>query len=78
VLQRAHDLLTLGEPLASLRKVIRVPTRPPVDPAEASELLASLQRAYDFRPEVFEFLGLPTEALAATAQAPRRGRPRKT
>ncbi|MFO0610595.1 MAG: hypothetical protein U0324_45960 [Polyangiales bacterium] len=78
VLQRAHDLLTLGEPLASLRKVIRVPTRPPVDPAEASELLASLQRAYDFRPEVFEFLGLPAEALVQTAQAPRRGRPRKT
>lgn len=80
MLQRAHDLLTLGEPLASLRKVIRVAPRPPVDPAEAADLLASLQRAYDFRPEVFEFLGLPAEALAKTAQAPapRRGRPRKT
>jgi hypothetical protein len=52
VLQRAHDLLVMGEPLASLRKVIRVPARPPVDRDEAAELLTSLQRAYDFRVEV--------------------------
>jgi hypothetical protein len=82
VLQRAHDLLVLGEPMASLRKVIRVPSRPPVDPDEAAALLASLQRAYDFRVEVFEFLGLPPEVLAglepSTKTAARRGRPRKS
>jgi hypothetical protein len=82
VLQRAHDLLVMGEPLASLRKVIRVPPRPPVDPDEAAELLTSLQRAYDFRVEVFEFLGVPPEVLAglkpATKPAARRGRPRKS
>jgi hypothetical protein len=72
----------MGEPLASLRKVIRVPPRPPVDPDEAAELLTSLQRAYDFRVEVFEFLGVPPEVLAglkpATKPAARRGRPRKS
>lgn len=81
VLQRAHDLLVLGETMASLRKVVRVPTTPPVDATEARSLLAALQRAYDFRPEVYEFLGLPAEALvdvgAAAPAPPRRGRPRK-
>lgn len=79
VLQRANDLLTLGESMASLRKVIRIPARPPVDLTEAAELLSSLQRAYEFRPEVFEFLGLPAEALAQVPPTkPRRGRPRRS
>ncbi|MFO0650985.1 MAG: hypothetical protein U0326_32465 [Polyangiales bacterium] len=84
VLQHAHDLLTLGEPLASIRKVVRLPARPTVDPDEARALLAKLQSAYSFRPEVYEFLGLPSEVIPAEGRSepppekPRRGRPRKT
>jgi hypothetical protein len=82
VLQHAHDLLTLGEPIASIRKVVRLPTRPSVNPDEARALLEKLQGAYDFRPEVYEFLGLPAEVMPSTARSepppPKRGRPRKT
>lgn len=79
VLQRAHDLLELGETLTALRKVIRVHPRPPVDPAQAAALLAEIHAAYGFRPEVYEFLGLAPEVVAASGvagDAPRRrGRP---
>lgn len=77
LLQRAHDLLVLGETVTSLRKVIRVHPRPPIDPAEARELLAQIDAAYGFRPEVYEFLGLPEEALQRTNAPRRRGRPAK-
>ena len=83
VLQHAHDLLTLGEPIASIRKVVRLPPRPVIDLDEARALLTKLQSAYDFRPEVYEFLGLPSEAMPTQARSepppekPRRGRPRK-
>jgi hypothetical protein len=76
ILQRAHDLLVLGETLTALRKVIRVHPRPPIDPAQARELLAEIQRAYGFRTEVYEFLGLPEDALRGVSDEPRRrGRP---
>lgn len=78
ILQRAHDLLLLGETLTSLRRVIRVQPRPPIDPAEARALLVEIDAAYGFRAEVYEFLGLPPEALDAVQGAPRRrGRPPK-
>lgn len=80
VLQRAHDLLELGETLTALRKVIRVHPRPPVDPEEARALLGEIQAAYGFRPEVYEFLGLPAEVVASSGVAGegprRRGRPK--
>jgi hypothetical protein len=80
ILQRAHDLLELGETLTSLRKVIRVHPRPAVNPAEARALLVEIQTAYGFRAEIFEFLGLPEEVVAAArpeGEGPRRrGRPR--
>ena len=82
MLQHAHDLLTLNVPLAAIRKVVRLTARPAVDPDEARALLAKLQAAYDFRPEVYEFLGLPSDVVqlpgAAERSPPRRGRPRKT
>ncbi len=83
VLQHAHDLLTLGEPIASIRKVVRLPARPTIDPDEARSLLAKLQSAYEFRPEAYEFLGLPPEVMPPAVRSepppapkPRRGRPR--
>lgn len=80
VLQRAHDLLELGETLTALRKVIRVPPRPPVDPEEAASLLREIHAAYGFRGEAYEFLGLPPEVVLASGvagdQPRRRGRPR--
>jgi hypothetical protein len=80
VLQHAHDLLCMGEPLATLRKVIRIAERPPIDGNEARDLLARLQQAYEFRTEVYEFIGLTPEVLPHVSDnAPkRRGRPRKT
>jgi hypothetical protein len=82
VLQHAHDLLTLNVPLAAIRKVVRLVARPAVDPDEARALLAKLQTAYDFRPEVYEFLGLPSDVVqlrvVAERSPPKRGRPRKT
>jgi hypothetical protein len=80
VLQHAHDLLCMGEPIATLRKVIRVAERPPIDASEARDLLARLQQAYEFRTEVYEFIGLASDVLPHVGiEAPkRRGRPRKT
>lgn len=81
VLQHAHDLLALNVPLATVRRAVKVAVRPAVDPDEARALLAKLQEAYDFRPEVYEFLGLPSDVVqlppAGERVAPRRGRPRK-
>src|SRR5581483_1181908 len=80
VLQHVHALLELGETLTSLRKVATVHARDVGDPAQARALVGELQRAYHFRPEAFEFLGLSPEALGrvaadGTVLPRRRGRP---
>lgn len=78
ILLRVSELLVLGETVAALRKVVKIHPRPAIDPEEARTLLAALQGAYDFRPESYEFLGLPPEVVTASgvSEAPKRGRPR--
>ncbi|MBI5517478.1 MAG: hypothetical protein HY909_27155 [Deltaproteobacteria bacterium] len=80
ILQHVHDLLELGETVASLEKVVTVHPRT-LDPATARTVLRELQQAYRFRVEAFRFLGLPeaqlTEAELGEVRPPRRGRPPK-
>ena len=79
VLHHADALLAIGEPLANLRKVIRVAPPSLGDRAGLVAMLREVHAAYGFRLEVYEFLGLPPDVLAEanlSAPAPRRGRPK--
>ncbi len=80
VLQRVHELLELGEPLGSIRKVAKV-RKADVQPEEMVELVSRLHRAYGFRPECYRFVGVSEEVLRNAgvigADAPKRPRPRK-
>lgn len=73
VLQHVDDLLALGETVASLRKVATVHPRD-VSPEAARALLQELQRSYAFRPEAYQFLGLPEAVLRAADLSPPRKR----
>ena len=81
VLQRVQELMDLGEPLSSIRKVTKV--RKNALPAEAIvEVIERLHRAYSFRPEVYRFVGIGEEVLreagvlSQTAHAAKRVRPK--
>ncbi len=62
VLQRVQELMDLGEPLASIRKVTKV-KKSPVEPDAIVSVVERLHRAYDFRPEVYRFVGIGEEVL---------------
>lgn len=76
ILQRVQELMDLGEPLASIRKVAKV--RKSVVPPEAIVgVVERLHRAYSFRPEVYRFVGIPEEVLreaGVLADAAKRAR----
>ena len=80
VLQRVQELMDLGEPLSSIRKVTKV--RKNALPAEAIvDVVERLHRAYSFRPEVYRFVGIGEEVLRdagvlSQAQAGKRARAR--
>jgi hypothetical protein len=77
VLQRVQELMDLGEPLSSIRKVTKV--RKNALPAEAIvKVVERLHRAYDFRPEVYRFVGIGEEVLrdAGVLAPPSPRRPR--
>lgn len=79
VLQHASDLLSLGETMASLRKVIRAPQTVVADRGAVIAMLREVHAAYGFHRDVYEFLGLPADVLEEaelSADAPRRGRPK--
>lgn len=62
VLQRVQELMDLGEPLSSIRKVAKV--RKSAVPQEAIVgVVERLHRAYSFRPEVYRFVGIGEEVL---------------
>lgn len=62
ILQRVQELMDLGEPLSSIRKVTKV--RKSVIPPEALvDLIERLQKAYSFRPEVYRFVGIGEDVL---------------
>jgi hypothetical protein len=80
VLQRVHELLELGEPLRSIRKVTKV-RRSTVAPADMVEVVGRLHKAYGFRPECYRFVGIGDDLLRSagvlSGDLPRHGRVRK-
>ncbi|MFO0568259.1 MAG: hypothetical protein U0263_21540 [Polyangiaceae bacterium] len=71
VLSHVSELLSLGENVASIRKVCRPRPAPAVD-ARLLELLSSLHRAYGFPKEAYAFLGIDDEALRRAGVLPAR------
>jgi hypothetical protein len=62
VLSRVQELLSLGEPLASIRKACPRP-RPVEATPEIVEGIRRIHRAYEFPIEAYAFVGLDAEAL---------------
>src|SRR6201997_5532757 len=54
VLVRVHELLELGEPLRSIRKVAKL-RRAAVPPEAMVEVVSRLHKAYGFRAECYRF-----------------------
>lgn len=62
VLQRVQELMDLGEPVSSIRKIAKV--RKNGLPAEAIvKVVAELHRLYGFRPETYRFVGIGDDVL---------------
>jgi hypothetical protein len=80
VLQRVHELLQLGEPLRSIRKITKV-RRSAVSPEAMIEVVGRLHKAYGFRPECYRFVGVGDDVLRGagvlSGDFPRQGRMRK-
>jgi hypothetical protein len=63
VLQRVQELMDLGEPIASIRKVAKV-RKAAAAPAESViEVVGRLHEAYHFRPETYRFVGIAEDVL---------------
>jgi hypothetical protein len=78
ILQRVQELMDLGEPLSSIRKVTKV-KKSAVSPEAIVGVVERLHRAYSFRPEVYRFVGIGEEVLreaGVLADGARRGRAR--
>jgi hypothetical protein len=80
VLHRVNELLLLGEPISSIRKVAKV--RRSTVPAESMvDVVSRLHKAYGFRVECYRFVGVGDDVLQSagvlTEEAPRRGRVRR-
>src|SRR5579859_284412 len=80
VLHRVHELLGLGEPLSSIRKITKV-RKGNVAAEEMVGVVSRLHKAYGFRPECYRFVGVGDDVLRGAgvlgADAPKRGRLRK-
>jgi hypothetical protein len=69
VLQRVNELMELGEPLSSIRKVAK--TRKHQIPAAAMvELVTRLHKAYGFRAECYRFVGVGDDVLRSAGVLP--------
>lgn len=78
VLQHVQELMDLGEPLSSIRKVAKV-RKNVVSPETIVSVVERLHRAYSFRPEVYRFVGIGEEVLreaGVLAEAGKRSRAR--
>lgn len=78
VLQRVQELMDLGEPLSSIRKVTKV-RKSAVPPEAIVDLIERLHRAYSFRPEVYRFVGIGEDVLrlaGVLSDGGKRARPR--
>lgn len=78
VLQRVQELMDLGEPLSSIRKVAKV-KKANVEPDAIVLVVERLHRAYAFRPEVYRFVGIGEDVLreAGVLEDPRSTRATK-
>jgi hypothetical protein len=77
VLQHASELLSLGETMPTLRKLVRVQPAIVADRAAIVAMLREVHDAYGFHRDVYELLGLPADVLEEAAlggEARRRGR----
>jgi hypothetical protein len=78
ILQRVQELMDLGEPLSSIRKVTK-PRKNNLPPEAIVGVVERLHRAYSFRPEVYRFVGIGEEVLREAGvleAAQRRARPK--
>ncbi len=76
VLQRVHELLELGEPLSSIRKVARVlKTEAPAE--SMVDVVTRLHKAYSFRPETYRFVGVGEEVLKSAGVLVDEGAPKR-
>lgn len=78
VLQHVDELLSIGEPLSSVRKVAKV-RKHGVPDKELAGVVGRLHKAYAFRPEAYRFVGIGDEVLRAAgvleaSGAARRGK----
>lgn len=80
VLQHVQELLELGEPISSIRKVAKV-KKSTVPPDAVVGIVERLHKAYGFRPETYRFVGIGEDVLqqagvlgkpTTTARKPRR------
>src|SRR5690242_20724986 len=62
VLQRVQELMDLGEPLSSIRKVAKV-RKTNVPEGSMVEVVQRLHKAYGFRPEAYRFVGIGDDVL---------------
>jgi len=80
ILIRVHELLNLGEPLSSIRKIAKV-RKAAASPEEMVEVVRRLHKAYSFRSECYRFVGVTEEVLRSagvlSSEPPTRGRTRK-
>lgn len=75
ILQRVQELLELGEAIANIRKVCKVP-KTPVQNEGIVELVKRLHNAYAFRPEAYRFVGISEDVLAEAGVIHVEGGPR--
>jgi hypothetical protein len=62
VLQHVNELMALGEPLSSIRKVAKV-RKNNLPPESVVDIVGRLHRAYNFRPETYRFVGIGEDVL---------------
>jgi hypothetical protein len=62
VLQHVNELMELGEPLSSIRKVTKI-RKTIASPESVVEIVGRLHRAYNFRPETYRFVGIGEDVL---------------
>lgn len=82
VLQRVQELLDLGEPLGSIRKVAKA-KKNTVPVESIVGVVERLHKAYNFRPEVYRFVGIDEDVLREAgvledAKKPAAKRPRSS
>ncbi|HLK38062.1 MAG TPA: hypothetical protein VKU41_14975 [Polyangiaceae bacterium] len=80
VLVRVHELIELGEPLRSIRKVAKV-RKASVPPEEVVAVVGRLHRAYGFHRECYRFVGVGDDVLREAgvlgAEPPKRARAKR-